>query len=205
MKFLERITSFIALLAPAAIALAVPQGVPLEMPESDERVILTDSLVDGGIETQDAHRVAVLMTDAVDVLQTPDPTCEVFMLSVWWCQPGPDGTAVKRCSRMRIPTGCVDEYFFTSPDGPACLGAWCPPGSKLYYLLKAGAGACNDVPAGACVWVEITGPVISTCTGLADCSCFPQLATGVCQMYSHCVDVSSGTYQVPIGCPGGCQ
>lgn len=171
----------------------------VESPASEPRVIITKALESYGFELQDAHTVAVLAADGVLLAEEPQ-LCLAYLVTIYWC--GMEGgQPVNKVMRFRLDASCLDDFQL---DALPCLGVLCPLGTKPLLKLQTGAGLCFGIPSSACVFAELSGPVLTTCGLFPDCECLPQLVGGSCLDLIECVPVSapgSGGTCAPTECP----
>ncbi len=183
-------------MATSAVPAAEPEVLVVESPESDLRVTMTDMLESFGLDLQDAHDFAVLANDGI-VLEEESSVCLTYLITLWWCE-NQDGSDVVRTMRFRMEEACFAGFF--SPPG-GCKDAVCPPGTKRYFSLRSGEGLCLGVPKNACVHMEVTGPVESSCSSMPSCQCL-RLSETTCEQSSRCVPITGAPATVvPSDCP----
>lgn len=185
----------------AACATAAMADAPVEeAPGSDIRVGITAALEGFGFELQEAHEIAVLVTDGIDLGST-QTSCLVYLVTMWWCEVV-DGTVTMRVTRLRAPVECFTTFF--PPSGP-CLLPSCASGSVPLYAIRTGV-ACGSKPGGVCAFVEISGPVVSSCVGVLPCTCVDEFSETTCEAVVVCVPVvGEPPWVVPEVCPDGCD
>lgn len=177
--------------------------VVVEVVGSEPQVCLTTALKAYGMELQVAHELALLATEGV-MLEEIEETCTAYMVTMFWCDTS-SGEVVQKFMRFRMDANCFSSYF---PNGEVCAELACPPGFKPLHRQRTAPEAPLGLPSGSCVWLEITGPVESTCGMFVDCDVLPDLGTAACDDSLECVEVvpigGNKPVEMPVDCPA-CQ
>jgi len=184
----------------AAAALSVPSVAQVlfeEVPSSDVRVGITTTLEGFGFDLQEAHDMAVMVTDGIVVEQEAE-VCSVHMVTAWWCEVV-NGKSTMRMMRFRALTDCFEGFL---PASGVCLTAPCPAGTRPYYGVNTGELSCMGIPANACVFLEISEPVESSCSALMPCTCLSGLDETTCEQSKRCLPtLGTDPIVVPAQCP----
>jgi len=167
-----------------------------ESDASEASVVITSALEAFGIGTQSAHEIALLATAGI-LLQDEPTTCLVYLVTLHWCE-SVDGEIIHRRLRVRMDASCFDGGV------AQCIDVDCGVGMKPMLKLLSSSNGCLGIPTGSCFFVELSGPVETTCDTYPGCECLPQLQTESCEDLVECVPFSpadGGGVIVPSTCP----
>lgn len=149
---------------------------------------LTSGFLAGGMDGQEAVRLAELLTFGPEVLSS-NSGCQFYVVTTVWCV-----GSTRFHTRTSVGTTCIE-----SAGVHLCPLKECGLGQEPRFKVSTATAGCpSPIPGGSCAYVSVSSLLVSNsmefCNSLSGCACWPSLNCAA----RECVTIQNG---LAAACP----